>query len=170
MGLFDLVDGCGFVEFVSLVVFFFSFFFLFFEVALVAVGVVACGGRRCLCRFGMWVCLIWWMDVGLLNLVSRVVFFFFFFFLRWRRWVWVCAGGGCPVVVWVVPVMDVGLCRWWVWDVGLCWFGLSGYVFFFFFEVALVAIGVVAGGGRRCLCRWWPLVMMMKIVIGMGRR
>ena len=79
VGLFDLVDGCGFVEFVSLVVFFFFFFLFFLEVALVAVGVVACDGRRCLCWFGMWVCLIWWMDVGLLNLVSLVVFFFFFF-------------------------------------------------------------------------------------------
>ena len=68
---------------------------------------------------------------------------------------WVCAGGGCPVVVWV------------------CWVcaGLVSLVVFcfFFFEVALVAIGVVAGGGRRCLCRWWPLVMMMKIVIGIER-
>ena len=54
-------------------------------------------------------------------------------------------------------------------DVGLCRFGLSGCVLFFFSEVALVAIGVVAGGGRRCLCRWWPLVMMMKIVIGIER-
>ena len=70
-----------------------------------------------------------------------------------------------------MPVVDV---RWWcgfvpVMDVGLCRFGLSGCVLFFFFEVALVAIGVVAGGGRRCLCRWWPLVMMMKIVIGIER-
>ena len=53
----------------------------------------------------MWVCLIWWM--------------------------WVCAGGGCRFV----PVVDV---RWWcgfvpVMDVGLCRFGLSGCVLFFFF-------------------------------------
>ena len=61
---------------------------------------------------------------------------------------WVCAGGGCSVVVWVcagdgcgfVPVMDVGL------GCGFVWFGLFGFVFFF--EVALVAVGVCAGGGR----------------------
>ena len=51
---------------------------------------------------------------------------------------WVCVGG-CGFV----PVVDVGLCRWWVWDVGL--FGLVNVglcrslwlcfvlVFFFFF-------------------------------------
>ena len=61
--------------------------------------------------------------------------------------VWVCAGDGCGFVP--------------VWSLWLC--------FVFFFEVALVAIGVVAGGGRRRLCRWWPLVMMMKIVIGIER-
>ena len=48
-----------------------------------------------------------------------------------------------------MPVVDVW---WWcgfvpVMDVGLCRFGLSGCVFFFF-EVALVAVGIVAGGGR----------------------
>ena len=72
---------------------------------------------------------------------------------------WWISGGACGFM----PVMDVGLCRWWVcliwWmsgvgcgfvpvmDVGLCRFGLSGCVFFFF-EVALVAVGIVAGGGR----------------------
>ena len=82
---------------------------------------------------------------------------------------WVCAGGGCPVVVWVcagdgcgfVPVVGLGC--------GFVWFGLSGCVFFFFFEVASVAVSVCADGGRQRLCRWWPLVMMMKIVIGIGR-
>ena len=73
MGLIDLVD-VGLFGLVSLVV----FFFFFFEVALVllpvvAVGVVAGGGRRCLCRFGMWVCLIWWMGCGLLNFIIDLV-------------------------------------------------------------------------------------------------
>ena len=57
-------------------------------------------------------------------------------------------------------LVDMGLCRWWVWDVGLCrslWLcvcvcfflgGLCGYGF-----VPVVAIGVVATvvvGGRCC--------------------
>ena len=55
-----------------------------------------------------------------------------------------------------VPVMDVGLCRWWVWDVGL--FGLvSLVVFFYFFEVALLDMG---------LCQWWQSVLLPVVAIG----
>ena len=73
---------------------------------------------------------------------------------QWCMWVY--AGDGCGFVPMVdvrwwygfVPMMDVGLCRWWVWDVGL--FGLLSLVvfFFFFFWVALVAVSVCAGVGR----------------------
>ena len=43
-----------------------------------------------------------------------------------------------------LPVVDVNLCRWWVWvcaDLWLC--------FFFFFEAVLADVG---------LCRWWMWV------------
>ena len=46
-----------------------------------------------------------------------------------------------------VPVMDVGLCRWWVWDVGL--FGLVSLVLFFFLR-----------------WRWWPSVFVPVVAVG----
>ena len=52
-------------------------------------------------------------------------------------------------------LVDMGLCRWWVWDVGLCqslWLLLLLF-FFFFLEVALVDVG---------LCRWWPSVLLQQ--------
>ena len=54
-------------------------------------------------RFGMWVCLIWWMWVcasGGFSVVHVGL-------CRW--WMWVCADGG---FVWFggCPVLDVGLC------------------------------------------------------------
>ena len=42
-----------------------------------------------------------------------------------------------------MPVVDVGLYRWWVWvcaDLSRC--------FFFFFKAPVVAVGVCAGGDR----------------------
>ena len=68
---------------------------------------------------------------------------------------WVCAGGGCSMVVWVcaddgcgfVPVVGLGC--------GFVWFGLFGFVFFF--EVALVDVG---------LCWWWPLVLLPVVAVG----
>ena len=71
--------------------------------------------------FGMWVCLVWWMWV-----CADLSGYVFFFFLG--------GVGGCGFV----PVVVVGLCLWWVWDVGL--FGLvnvglcrSLWLWFFFF-------------------------------------
>ena len=43
-----------------------------------------------------------------------------------------------------MPVVDVGLCRWWVW---VC--DLSGCFFFFLVEAALADV---------YLCRWWMWV------------
>ena len=60
---------------------------------------------------------------------------------------WVCAGGGCPVVVWVCAGDGCGFVP--VWSLWLC------FVFFFlrwrWWPSALlpvVAFGVCAGGGR----------------------
>ena len=71
-------------------------------------------------RFGMWVCLIWLMGCGLLNFIIDLVDlgcgFVWFGGCRFVPMVdvglcrWWMSGGGCGFV----PVMDVGLCRWWV--------------------------------------------------------
>ena len=61
------------------------------------------------------------VDVGLFGLVSLIVFFFFFLRLCW--WMWVCASGGCLVVVWVCAGDGCGFVL--VWFLWLC--------FFFFF-------------------------------------
>ena len=49
-----------------------------------------------------------------------------------------------------LPVVDVNLCRWWVWVCADLWFGFVLFCFFFFFfEAALADVG---------LCWWWMWV------------
>ena len=56
-----------------------------------------------------------------------------------------------PVDVGLFDLVDVSLCWWWVWDVGLWMWWVAVDFFFFFFKVALVDVG---------LCRWWLLVLL----------
>ena len=62
-----------------------------------------------------------------------------------RWWVWVCADLWlCFFFFFEAVLADVGLCRWWVW---VC--DLSGCFFFFLVEAALADV---------YLCRWWMWV------------